>query len=142
MKKITELIQDVEVLKVEGKQETFVTDICFDSRKVGEGSLYVAQRGTQVDGHQFIGAAISAGASVIVCEEMPKDLVRNVCYIQVENAAEVLAKIATAFYNYPATKLKLVGVTGTNGKTSIATLLYTLFGKNTKRHIPLLMLCS
>ncbi len=128
MKKIVELIQNVEVLGIEGKSETLVSAICFDSRKAGKGSLYVAQRGTQVDGHQFIASAISAGATAVICEKMPEELVEAICYVQVENSAEALAKVATAFYDYPATKLKLVGVTGTNGKTSIATLLYTLFG--------------
>ncbi len=128
MKNVSDLIQNIQVLSSKGDLNTEVSTICFDSRKVENGSLYVAQRGTQVDGHQFIEKAIAAGAFCIVCEEMPEQTEENICYVQVVNSAETLAKIAAKFYDNPSQKLKLVGVTGTNGKTSIATLLYTLFG--------------
>ncbi len=128
MKKIADIIRNIAVVHSQGDLNCGVTSICFDSRKVQKGSLYVAQKGTQVDGHQFIEKAIEGGAVCIVCQEMPKELSAEICYIQVENTAESLAKIATEFYENPSKKLKLVGVTGTNGKTSIATLLYKLFG--------------
>ncbi len=129
MKKIEELVQNIEVLQVVGDVQQEIKAVCFDSRAVEQGSLYVAQRGTKVDGHQFIENAEKSGAVCVVCEEMPEQLNDAVCYVQVENSAKALAEIASCFYDYPSKKLKLVGVTGTNGKTSIATLLYTMFGK-------------
>lgn len=127
MKVAVTLIQDCKIQEQRGNLDVPVAAICFDSRKAEKGCLYVAQRGTQVDGHQFISCAIAAGAVCVVCEQMPKDIEENVCYVKVEDAAEALAKIAASYYDYPSQELNLIGVTGTNGKTSIATLLYQMY---------------
>lgn len=129
MRTIAELIQNCEVLQQMGNLDTEITSIHFDSRKVQSQSLYVAQRGTQVDGHQFISMAIDAGAIGIICEEIPQNTVAGICYVQVANTHSALGNIASCFYGYPSQELKLVGVTGTNGKTSIATLLCKMFDK-------------
>lgn len=106
-----------------------VKDIQIDSRKVTSGSVFVAITGSVSNGHDFIDAAIAKGASVIICEVMPNVLKDEMTYLQVNDTAEAVANMAHHFYNEPSTKLKLVGVTGTNGKTTIATLLYKLFTK-------------
>ncbi len=101
--------------------------VAFDSREVVSGGLFVAVRGTQVDGHSYINTAIERGATTIICEELPQEKVSGVNYIVVEHSEKVLAQVASSYYGEPSTKLKLVGVTGTNGKTTTATLLYDLF---------------
>ena len=112
-----------------------ITAICFDSRKIsrhagGEGTdLYVAQRGTQTDGHRFIGQVIDNGCSVIVCEELPEEIDERVTYIQVPDSMAALGHLASAFYDYPSKQLRLVGITGTNGKTTTVTLLHRLFNE-------------
>lgn len=114
---------------VAGKTDIEITNIVFDSRQVQKGSLFVAIGGTQVDGHNFIATAIEKGATAILCERLPKPLKEDVTYLQVENSAKAMGFAASNFYQHPSQKLKLVGVTGTNGKTSIATLLFRLFRK-------------
>lgn len=104
-----------------------VNDICFDSRKVGKGDCYVAQVGTKVDGHAFIDATIDAGAVAIVCQQMPEHPQEGVAYVVVENSAEALGIMADNYYGHPSRQLKLVGITGTNGKTTTVTLLHRLF---------------
>ncbi|MEJ7676653.1 MAG: Mur ligase domain-containing protein [Segetibacter sp.] len=101
-----------------------------DSRKVTEGSVFVAIKGVVSDGHDYITTAVSKGAIVIVCEEMPALLNEDVTYLQVQDSAEAVAHMAHHFYNEPSAKLKLVGVTGTNGKTTIATILYKVFTRS------------
>lgn len=127
MKKLEDILADVSVLKMVGSSDVELSDVQFDSRKVSDGTLFVATRGTQVDGHTFIPSAIEKGAKVIVCETLPKDLKSEVTYVQVADASKALGRIASAWYDYPSSSLRLVGVTGTNGKTTIATLLYKLF---------------
>ncbi|SNR66375.1 UDP-N-acetylmuramoylalanyl-D-glutamate--2,6-diaminopimelate ligase [Lutibacter agarilyticus] len=129
MKLVKDILYKVAVTAVKGSIDRFVNAIEFDSRKVGLDALFVAQKGLVFDGHQFIDKAIELGASVVVCEEFPKELINEVSYIKVEDADEALAIMAANFYNNPSSKLKLVGVTGTNGKTTIVTLLYQLFQK-------------
>lgn len=124
---LRELLLDIKVIASVGNQELEITGIEFDSRKVAPGCLFVATRGTAVDGHDFIAAAIEKGAIAVVCEKMPELIVNDMTYIQVANSAEALGFIASSWYGYPSSKLTLVGVTGTNGKTTIATLLYQLF---------------
>lgn len=124
---LKELLLDIKVLASVGNQEPEITGIEFDSRKVAPGYLFVATRGTAVDGHDFIAAAIEKGAVAVVCEQMPEQTVNKVAYVRVANSAEALGFLASAWYGYPSSKLTLVGVTGTNGKTTIATLLYQLF---------------
>lgn len=124
---LKELLLDIKVLASVGNQEPEITGIEFDSRKVAPGYLFVATRGTAADGHDFIAAAIEKGAVAVVCEQMPEQTVNKVVYVRVANSAEALGFLASAWYGYPSSKLTLVGVTGTNGKTTIATLLYQLF---------------
>jgi UDP-N-acetylmuramoyl-L-alanyl-D-glutamate--2,6-diaminopimelate ligase len=124
---LKELLLDIKVLASVGNQELEITGIEFDSRKVTQGCLFVATRGTAVDGHDFIAAAIEKGVVAVVCEQMPELTVDEVTYVQVANSADALGLLAAAWYGYPSSKLTLVGVTGTNGKTTIATLLYQLF---------------
>lgn len=127
LKTVDELIKGVEPKQVIGALSNAVTSVCFDSRKVNTDSLFVATRGTQVDGHEFIESSIIKGASAIVCEEIPVVQKEGVCYVKVENSSKALGIIAANFYNHPSNELRLVGITGTNGKTTVATLLYKLF---------------
>ena len=110
-----------------GNLEIVVTEIVFDSRKATSNCVFVAQKGTQTDGHQYIQKVIEMGATAIVCEHLPTDILYNVTYVQVKNSAQAMGQMASEFYGNPSAKLKLVGVTGTNGKTSVATLLFKLF---------------
>jgi UDP-N-acetylmuramoyl-L-alanyl-D-glutamate--2,6-diaminopimelate ligase len=127
--KISELINHISFSEIIGSDEKSVAGIEFDSRLIKPGFLFVAQTGVVSDGHKFISKAVENGAGVVVCEQLPSELFSNVTYIKVADSNEVLGKLASAFYNFPSHKLKVVGVTGTNGKTSIATLLYNMFLK-------------
>ena len=111
------------------KEEVDILGVNIDSRLVQKGDMFIAIRGTQTDGHQYIAAAEEKGAVAIVCEKTPDKLSPNVAYITFPNVQNIAGKLATTFYGDPSQKLKLVGVTGTNGKTTIATLLYELFRK-------------
>jgi UDP-N-acetylmuramoyl-L-alanyl-D-glutamate--2,6-diaminopimelate ligase len=124
---LSEILYKVSLQAVSGKTDIEINKIVFDSRQVEKDSFFVAIAGTQVDGHQFIAKAIEMGASAILCEHLPASLNEEITYIQVENSARALGFAAANFYQHPSKKLKLVGVTGTNGKTSIATLLFRLF---------------
>ena len=123
------LIDGLRVLSVTGNAQIEVTDIQLDSQKVCLGCMFVAMRGTRVDGHKFIPGAIENGASAILCETLPDNPADGVTYIQVESTEDMVGRIATRFFGNPTDKLELVGVTGTNGKTTIATLLYNMFRK-------------
>lgn len=123
------LIKDFDIKKCLGPTSQEITAICFDSRKAGAGVLFVAQKGTQSDGHIYIPDVIEKGSSAIVCEQLPEVISENVCYLLVENSNEVLGQLSCRWFGDPSSKLKLVGVTGTNGKTTIATLLYETFRK-------------
>jgi len=129
MAKLQDILYNVRLQAVTGATNLDVKDIQIDSRKVTAGSVFVAIKGAVSDGHDYITAAIGKGAKVIVCEVMPDLLNEDATYLQVENSQEAVAHIAHHYYNEPSEKLKLVGVTGTNGKTTIATLLYKLFTK-------------
>ncbi|RRJ91894.1 UDP-N-acetylmuramoyl-L-alanyl-D-glutamate--2,6-diaminopimelate ligase [Paenimyroides tangerinum] len=129
MRKLENILANVSTKSIIGSVDIAIDAITFDSRSVKSSTLFVAIKGTEVDGHNYIQKAIDLGASVIVCEILPIDLNQEVTYIQVENSNEALAFLASNFYDNPSTKLKLVGVTGTNGKTTIATLLYNLFSQ-------------
>ena len=124
--KLQGLLKGLVVLEVKGNEEVDVTGVNIDSRKVTAGNMFIAVKGTAADGHGYIGKAIELGAKAIVCEDMP-EVVEGVTYVRVENSEQVVGQIATNFYGNPTSKLKLVGVTGTNGKTTIATVLYNLF---------------
>lgn len=125
--KLSALLSSCKILELVGNTEQDITGICFDSRKVSASSMFIATVGTVADGHQFIASAIEKGASVIVCEKLPKKLDAAITYVVVDNSSRAMGLIAAAYYQHPSKKLKLVGVTGTNGKTTVATLLSNLF---------------
>ena len=125
--KIKEIIVNCNLLELIGDKDIDITKVSFDSRTVEPGTMFFAVKGTQTDGHAYIDTALEKGASAIVCEKLPKKLQDGVTYIRVDNSAYVLGVGASNFYGNPSRSLKLVGVTGTNGKTTIATLLYRLF---------------
>ncbi|MCI6551049.1 MAG: UDP-N-acetylmuramoyl-L-alanyl-D-glutamate--2,6-diaminopimelate ligase [Prevotella sp.] len=125
--KLNELLKNIKPLTVIGDAEVEIAGIDIDSRKVREGHLFVAMKGTQVDGHRFIPKAIEQGAAAVLCEDLPEERAAGVTYVQVASTEDAAGKAATLFYGDPSRKLKLVGVTGTNGKTTIATLLYNMF---------------
>lgn len=127
MTTLQNILYKTKLLAVQGNTNLPVSSIHIDSREVQAGSVFVAIKGVATDGHQFIETAIQKGAIVIVCEQFPATIHNNITYIQVANAQEAVAYMAHQFYGEPSTKIKLVGVTGTNGKTTIATLLYQLF---------------
>ena len=126
---LKELIKNIKTLAVTGSTDKEITGVDIDSRQVSDGHLFVAMRGTQVDGHRFIGKAEEQGAVAIVCEDTPEEQKENVTYIKVASTQDAVGHVATMFYGNPSDKLKLIGVTGTNGKTTIATLLFDMFRK-------------
>ena len=125
--KLSELLKNVKVIASQGNIDVEIKGVNIDSRKIENGHLFIAMKGTQVDGHKFISKAIELGAVAILLEDMPEELNEKVTYVQVASTEEEAGKVATMFYGEPSRKLKLVGVTGTNGKTTIATLLYRMF---------------
>jgi UDP-N-acetylmuramoyl-L-alanyl-D-glutamate--2,6-diaminopimelate ligase len=126
---LSNVLKAVKVLEYVGDSKRDITGINIDSRLVKAGDMFIATCGTQTDGHQYIPKAIESGAAVIVCQVIPEERPEGVTFVRVANTEEITGEIATAFYGYPTRKLKLVGVTGTNGKTTIATLLYEMFTK-------------
>ena len=127
--KLSELLKNVEVLNSLGDADVDITGVNIDSRRIEKGHLFIAIPGTQTDGHNFIPKAIEQGAAAVLCEHFPNTRVPGITYIAVESTEDAVGKVATVFYGEPSLKLKLVGVTGTNGKTTIATLLYNMFRK-------------
>ena len=127
MKLLKDVLYKSGIESVSGSTDVNIVDVCFDSRTVREGSLFIAIRGTQVDGHEFMFTVVEKGAVAIVCEELPETLLTGITYVKVSNSALALAQIAANYYDNPSEKLKLVGVTGTNGKTTTVTLLFNLF---------------
>ena len=126
---LRDLIKSIRPIALIGSEEIDIKGVNIDSRHTADGYLFIAIKGTQVDGHRFIFKAIEQGAKAILCEDMPKERANGITYIQVASTEDVVGKVATLFYGDPSRKLKLVGVTGTNGKTTIATLLYNIFRK-------------
>jgi UDP-N-acetylmuramoyl-L-alanyl-D-glutamate--2,6-diaminopimelate ligase len=125
--RLMDILYKVSIRSVVGKTGVEIKDVQIDSRKVKKGCVFVAVKGVAADGHQFIDRAVEAGATAIVCETMPSATKEDVVYVQVENSAAAAGYMAHNFYGQPSEKMKIVGVTGTNGKTTIATLLYKLF---------------
>ena len=125
--KLNELLKNVEVLNILGDADIEITGVNIDSRRIEAGHLFVAIPGTQTDGHKFIPKAIEQGAVAVLCEYFPNRREPGITYIAVESTEDWVGEVATQFYGDPSRQLKLVGVTGTNGKTTIATLLYNMF---------------
>lgn len=126
MKSLKELLTGVSVRELRGDAGVEIREVQFDSRKAGRGDLFVAQRGVSVDGHAYMAKAAENGVAAVVCEELPAECAAGVTYVLTADSSEALGRIADNFYDHPSRKLKLVGVTGTNGKTTTATLLYEL----------------
>ncbi len=125
--KLEKLLANIKALEVRGGLNKEISGVNIDSRSLEKGHLFFAVRGTQTDGHNYIDSAIEKGATAIVLQDMPAQLADDVTYIRVENTEQIVGEVATVFYDNPTQKLKLVGVTGTNGKTTIATVLYNMF---------------
>lgn len=124
---IKQLIEETKPLRIVGNDNIEVTGIEIDSRRIGPGNAFIAMKGTQVDGHQFIPKALELGATCIICETLPAEPQEDVTFVQYESTESIAGALATHFYGDPTKRMKLIGVTGTNGKTTIATLLYTMF---------------
>ncbi|MBH46468.1 MAG: UDP-N-acetylmuramoyl-L-alanyl-D-glutamate--2,6-diaminopimelate ligase [Flavobacteriaceae bacterium] len=127
MKKLKEILYKVAIEGISGSTEVAVTDISFDSRKVNKGTMYVAIKGTKHDGHEYIDQAVDSGAQSVLCEILPQQISAGVVYIKVEDSKEALGWVAANYFDNPSRELTLIGITGTNGKTSIALMLYELF---------------
>ncbi|MBL7924468.1 MAG: UDP-N-acetylmuramoyl-L-alanyl-D-glutamate--2,6-diaminopimelate ligase [Bacteroidia bacterium] len=127
MKILSDLLYKTGIEEVSGSTTISIEKVCFDSRQAGEGSLFVAVRGTRSDGHDFISDVIARGAVAILCEEMPAEPISGITYIRVKDTSLALAIIAANYYDHPSARLSLIGVTGTNGKTTTVTLLHSLF---------------
>ncbi|MFJ1430290.1 UDP-N-acetylmuramoyl-L-alanyl-D-glutamate--2,6-diaminopimelate ligase [Capnocytophaga canimorsus] len=126
---LKDILQNIEIISLSGEINTEVGNLVQDSRLVKQGDVFVAIKGTASDGHQFIKKAIEKGAKVIVCEEIPQETISEIVYVKVKDSVSALATMASNFYGNPSEKLKLVGITGTNGKTTTTSLLYQLFRK-------------
>jgi UDP-N-acetylmuramoyl-L-alanyl-D-glutamate--2,6-diaminopimelate ligase len=124
---LADIIQDLDIIQVKGSTQKTLIDLTFDSRKASPGILFVAVKGTRTDGHDFIIAAAESGAEAIVCEHIPENVSPEVCFLLVKDSAKALGLLASAFYGHPSRRFKLVGITGTNGKTTTVTLLHRLF---------------
>ena len=127
MRYLSDILTNVPFTELQGSADVAITAVVFDSRKVQPGCLFVAVRGTLVDGHDYIEQAVKQGAVAVICEDLPAHVTGEVDFLMVADSAKVLGKVAANFYDNPSDQLKLVGVTGTNGKTTVATLLYQLF---------------
>ena len=125
--KLNELLKKIQPVDIIGSTDKEIAGVCIDSRQTEQGYLFMAMRGTQTDGHAYIPAAIGKGAVAVLCEELPQELAEDVTYIRVKDSEEAVGLVATTFYGDPTDKMELVGVTGTNGKTTVATLLYHTF---------------
>jgi len=124
---LADILPGIDILSISGDLNRMLSDITFDSRKAAPGMLFVAVKGTQSDGHDYINQAIVAGVEAVVCEQMPKETDSKAAIICVKNSALALGQMASAFYGHPSSRFKLVGITGTNGKTTTVTLLHRLF---------------
>lgn len=127
MMKTEEILKGIEVISLTGEMNVIISNIEFDSRKVTNGSLFVAVKGYKSDGHEFINTAVASGAVAVICETLPENRDKKICWIQTSDSAKALGQAASNFFGNPSSSIKLVGVTGTNGKTTIATLLYKMF---------------
>jgi UDP-N-acetylmuramyl tripeptide synthase len=124
---LEKILKGINVVSLTGNNRIGIDNITFDSRYVIEGSLFVAVRGSKSDGHDFIDGAVKSGALVVICETLPNSPDKKITWIKTTDSAKALGQVASNFFGNPSSLLKLVGVTGTNGKTTIATLLYKMF---------------
>ena len=124
---LEEVLHRIPVLEIIGNKDREISELIFDSRKAVEHSLYVAIKGTISDGHDFINSSIEKGAIAIVCEHIPTEIKTEITFIKVQDAAKTLGHLASNFYGNPSSRLNLIGITGTNGKTSVTTLLFDIF---------------
>ncbi len=127
MKVLKDILYKTRIAEVVGSTDVTIADVCFDSRQAREGSLFIAVRGTQADGHRFIPQVLEKGVVAIICETLPDELLTGITYVRVNDSALALSHIAANYYGNPSEKLKLIGITGTNGKTTTVTLLFQLF---------------
>ncbi|HUH34082.1 MAG TPA: Mur ligase domain-containing protein, partial [Daejeonella sp.] len=127
MKLLTDILYKVSIIEMIGRADAEVSSLCFDSRKAESGAVFIAVRGTESDGHKFIAQAVDKGAKVVVCEGLPPQIDEEVTYVKVADSAKALGLMAANYFDHPSSQLKLVGITGTNGKTTVATLLFQLF---------------
>ena len=127
MKNLNDILININPLAIIGNSDIPINKIVFDSREIEHGCLFAAIKGTQVDGHKYIDNALKSGAIAIICEELPQNKPEHICFVQVSNSGFSLGMLADAFYNFPSSKIKLIGVTGTNGKSTIVSLLHNLF---------------
>lgn len=126
MKKLEQLIQNLKTVEIIGNTDVLIHEVCFNSGSVVQNSLFIAIKGTRTDAHQYIPQAIQKGAIAIICEDVPEIISENICFVKVKDSSVALGEVASVFYDCPSKQLKLVGITGTNGKTTIATLLHQL----------------
>ena len=124
---MNKILQNIKTYKIIGNVPDTTSKVCIDSRQVADGAVFIAINGVNTDGHQYIDKAIAGGANIIVCEELPETLNEKTCYIQVKDSAAAAGIIASNYYDNPSSKIKVIGITGTNGKTTTATMLYNLF---------------
>lgn len=124
--KLSRLLEEIKPLEVIGETDKNIESLQSDSRKVGKGGMFVAVRGVTTDGHRYIPVVASTHVAAIVCEDLPASIEKGITYIRVADSAEALGRLASAWYGHPSSQLRLVGVTGTNGKTTTATLLYEM----------------
>jgi UDP-N-acetylmuramoyl-L-alanyl-D-glutamate--2,6-diaminopimelate ligase len=127
MKELVKILEGIDIISITGDKDRSIGSITFDSRSAGRDSLFVAIRGSRTDGHNFISSAVKSGVSAVICETIPAIPDKNVCWVQTSDPAAALGQAASNFYDNPSASLRLTGVTGTNGKTTIATLLYRMF---------------
>ena len=127
--RLNDILKDIDVLEIKGNRTCDIINFHFDSRLISENDMFIAINGVTQDGNKYINSAIEKGASVIVCEKIPQLINDNVTYVLSKNTRKALSKISCNFYGNPSKKIKLIGVTGTNGKTSVVNLLHQLFSK-------------
>lgn len=124
---MSNILENIKIRKMIGTMPSNISSVCIDSRKVVENSVFIAINGSNLNGHHYINKAVELGAKIIVCEELPESIFENICYVLVNDSANTAGIIASNFYDNPSSKINLIGITGTNGKTTTATLLYNLF---------------
>ncbi|MFT4786934.1 MAG: UDP-N-acetylmuramoyl-L-alanyl-D-glutamate--2,6-diaminopimelate ligase, partial [Cellvibrionaceae bacterium] len=129
MAELKDILYSVKLISIEGERSLAISSLAFDSREVSDGCLFVAVKGLTVDGHDYIEIAIQNGAIAVLCEKMPEEKETGITYVQTDDTTQALGIVSANFYDHPSTKISLVGVTGTNGKTTTVTLLHDLYSR-------------